>query len=178
MDFVIGEGRKFSICHLKIRTYSLHHTPFVTLWGHYSFGLLSTHSHHPSLNSFGESLSAAREDPGGLPVPGPHLFTEALGNHALRWASVMTHHTRGQGGSIRIFSKAGSKVFSPTSSLSVGTAQLRRWQSQAAAGHLTDHMLSGEWRIKKPAELKKSPDEIIRVPGCNHAWRQMYLWKP
>lgn len=69
MDFVIGEGRKFSICHLKIRTYSLHHTPFVTLWGHYSFGLLSTHSHHPSLNSFGESLSAAREDPRGASSP-------------------------------------------------------------------------------------------------------------
>ena len=128
MDFVIGEGRKFSICHLKIRTYSLYlisHTICnalrpLQLWS-------AEHTLPPPFSEFlGRKPLSLLETPGGLPVPGPHLFTAARGTHALRWASGMTHHTRGQGGLIRFFSKAGSKVFSPTSSLSVGTAQLGR----------------------------------------------------
>lgn len=39
-------------------------------------------------------------------------------------------------------------------------------------------ILSGKGWIKKPAGLKKSPDELTRVPSCSHARRQMHLWKP
>ena len=73
MDFVITEGRTFFVCHLKIRTYSLHDfTRCVSVWGHYSFGLLSTCFHCPSLNSFGESLSPSRRPRGGLQSLGTH----------------------------------------------------------------------------------------------------------
>ena len=173
MDFVITEGRTFFVCHLKIRTYSLHDfTRCVSVWGHYSFGLLNTCFHCPSLNSFGESLSPSRRPRGGLQSLGTHT-------HPSTWLGLSDHSSHGVKESR--FASSLRQVVRHLAQWILFLLGLLNWEDDSPkvlpASHLADHMLSGEYE-QRNRQSQKSPAEIIWVPGCSRAWCQMYLWKP
>lgn len=153
MDFVKTEGRTFFVCHLKIRTYSLYMTSHavcqseattaLVCWALASIALLWT------------PLEKASLPPGDPPKGG----LQSLGHtHPSTWLGFSDHSSHGVKESR--FASSLRQVVRHLAQWILFLLGLLNWEDDSPklllASHLTDHMLSGEWRTKKPAEPKES----------------------
>lgn len=158
------------------------------VWIHYRFGLLSTQSNLLSSLSFGKTLPHAMSPSWGFQLLGHAPLLQHRKNmpwagppeYRTPWAPVTSHHTSGQRESPCILSGTENWTLGPTNSLSVGTANLGRWQCQAARGHLTDHM--PVWRMTnqetsraekvqmRSSEFLAAPMPEARCTSGNHSY--------
>lgn len=183
-----GKRLLFAILKSEVRVSKSFHIPLVMIWIHYRFGLLSTQSNLLSSLSFGKTLPHAMSPSWGFQLLGHAPLLQHRKNmpwagppeYRTPWAPVTSHHTSGQRESPCILFRAESWMLGPTNSLSVGTANLGRWQCQAARGHLTDHM--PVWRITnqetsraekvqmRSSEFLAAPMPEARCTSGNHSY--------
>lgn len=176
MDLVRREGRTFF--NIWTGTQSLRlHTLCVTVWGHYSFGLLSTRFHCPSLNPWRKPLTLG--DPRGTFSPWAHTHPLLQNWNTSPWLGLSDHSSHGVKES-RFASSLRQVVrhLAQWIPLLLGLAKLGRWQSRCCRPVILLITCCLQNDKQRNRQSRKSPAEIIWVPGCSHAWHQMHLWKP